>query len=54
VISYYIDKPITGGKFKITTKFGIVTVLDEEYEVCDLIQQIGKKCPIPTGKIINR
>ena len=32
-------------------KYGIITVLNKAYEVCDLVKEIGKECPIPKGNI---
>ena len=46
---HILDKEITGGKIKVVAKYGIITVLDQSYDVCDLVQQIGKQCPIPAG-----
>ena len=48
---YILGKEITGGTIKVVAKYGIITILDESYEVCDLIQQIGKQCPIPKGTV---
>ncbi|XP_065914004.1 putative phosphatidylglycerol/phosphatidylinositol transfer protein DDB_G0278295 [Dysidea avara] len=46
-----VNKEITGGKIKVVAKYGIITVLDQSYDVCDLVQQIGKQCPIPAGPL---
>jgi len=35
----------------VIAKYDIVTILDQSYEVCDLVQQIGKQCPIPAGVV---
>jgi len=48
---YILGKEISGGKIKVVAKYGIITILDETYDVCDIIQQIGKQCPIPVGKV---
>ena len=47
----FIDKEIQGGKIKVEAKYEIVTVLDKEYDLCDLVKEIGKECPIPAGKM---
>ena len=49
---HYIDKEITGGKIEVVTKYSIITVLDQSYNECDVVQQISKQCPIPVG-IVN-
>ena len=33
----------------MVAKYDIVTILDESYDVCDLVQQIGKSCPLAAG-----
>jgi len=47
----YLDKEINGGKIKVVAKYGIITILDQSYDVCDLVQEIGKQCPIPKGTV---
>jgi len=47
----FIDKEIQGGKIKVEAKYEIITVLDKEYDLCDLVKEIGKECPIPAGKM---
>ena len=50
-ILIFVDKEIQGGKIKVKVKYEIFTVLDEEYDLCDLLKEIGKECPIPPGKM---
>ena len=33
----------------MVAKYGIITILDQSYDVCDIIKEVGKQCPIPAG-----
>jgi len=33
----------------VVAKYGIITILDQSYDVCDLVKKLGKECPIPAG-----
>ena len=43
------DKEISGGSIKVVAKYGIITILDQSYDVCDILKEINKDCPIPAG-----
>ena len=40
---------VTGGTAQITVKFGVITVLNKSYALCDIVKKEGKTCPIPAG-----
>ncbi|KAI8984331.1 ML domain-containing protein [Mycotypha africana] len=40
-----------GTKVQIMVKFGVVRLLQKEFDFCDKIQEIGEKCPIPKGEL---
>lgn len=44
-----LAKEVKGGSIKVTAKYGIITILDQSYDVCDLVKQIGKQCPLAAG-----
>lgn len=43
------EKEITGGTIKVVAKYGVITILDQSYDVCDILKEVGKQCPIPAG-----
>lgn len=44
------EKQISAGsKVKVQVKYNFIKLLNQEYDVCYLIEQLGKQCPIPAG-----
>lgn len=44
------EKQISAGsKVKAQVKYNFIKLLNQEYDVCYLIEQLGKQCPIPAG-----
>ena len=49
LVFFCLAKEVKGGSIKVVAKYGIITILDQSYDVCDLVKQIGKQCPLPAG-----
>lgn len=49
---FCLAKEVSGGTIKVVAKYGIITILDQSYDVCDLVKQIGKECPLPAGEFL--
>ena len=45
----HIDEEVTSGTVKVSLNFGSVPVVDETLDLCDLVTQIDKKCPLQKG-----
>lgn len=46
-----LSKQISGGTIKVVAKYGLITILDQEYNVCDLVQDINMTCPLAAGPL---
>ena len=51
--AFCLAKQVSGGSIKVVAKYGIITILDQSYDVCDLVQQIGRQCPLPVGEYVH-
>ena len=40
---------VTGGEVKVEVKYGIIPVYSGTLQICDLLPDIGMKCPVPKG-----
>ena len=50
---FCLAKEISGGTIKVVAKYGLITILDQSYDVCDLVQQINMTCPLAKGVCVR-
>ena len=41
----------TGAKVKITVYYGMIRILDQDFDICENLDQVDMKCPIEKGEI---
>lgn len=44
---YSTAETVTGGKVNIKVKLSFITVLNQHDDLCQMVQQGGKSCPLP-------
>ncbi|KAI6656457.1 Phosphatidylglycerol/phosphatidylinositol transfer protein [Oopsacas minuta] len=49
--SFGVKENVTGGTVKVQIKWGVITVLSKSYGLCDLVDEMGKMCPVAEGTI---
>lgn len=45
----FLVEQVTSGTVKVTLSYGSVPLVDETLDLCDLVTQIHKQCPLQTG-----
>ena len=45
----FIEEEVTSGEVKIKLNYGKIPIVDETLDMCDLITEIGKSCPVKAG-----
>ena len=53
LVYFLSGKKITGGKITVTAKYKFIQVLNEVYDTCYLVDQMGRQCPIPAGALCS-
>lgn len=50
-ISFELDllEEVTSGEMKVNLKYGNIPIVDETLDLCDLVTQINKECPLKKG-----
>ena len=44
---------VTSGQIKISLNYGTIPIINETLDLCDLITQINKRCPLKGDMTIN-
>jgi len=43
------DEKVTGGSVKLSLKYGFLPVYDHTFDLCNLLTEVHKTCPIQQG-----
>lgn len=46
---YSTAETVTGGKVSIKVKLSFITVLNKDYDLCDMVKESGKSCPLESS-----
>lgn len=47
--SLFTEEELTSGEISVKVNYGVIPIVDESLDLCDLITQINYQCPVSKG-----
>lgn len=48
-MTQYTEEEVTSGEVSVKLNYGVIPIVDESLDFCDLITQIDHQCPVQEG-----
>ena len=51
LLLFYLEEEITSGEVSVKVIYGGIPIIEEDLDLCNLITQFNRKCPLEKGSI---